>query len=267
MPPQTLPPGETLEVRSEDGSALEVRTNPSHPDTCWITAPGDIVPPDPVSHICRIAVFQKSTGQIAVRNSLSGGYAEEMIPAPDPSGEQLVFDGDIWSFRGGYWKSTTAATAVWGGTGDVPLGGDWGAGEAPAYARIDNRSYGNGWVFRFETGYTPEYWLGGEADQTPIAGPWGEGPTPSFVGMVIPAAGQIWINSAPHGGEFRIDGISQPGDRFIGAQVSTAAACGLIRVRAGEWSVWADINAINPNHPGMTFSYGAPGDTPLAGNF
>ena len=260
-----LPPGETLEVKSSDGSALEVRQNPSHPESCQISAPGSAIPPDPASS-CRIAVFQRSAGMIAIRNSLSGGYAEEMCPAPDPSGIQVVFDGDIWSFRNGYWKATSGDTAIWGGTGDVPLGGDFGAGESPAYARFDPRSYGPGWVFRFERGYVPEYWLGGEANEMPIAGPWGEGPTPAFVGMVIPG-GSLWINCAPHGREFRIHGIQQAGDYFIGAKVSDAHPCGLIRVRDGVWSVWNNIAEVNPSHPDLTFTYGAPGDEPLAGNF
>jgi hypothetical protein len=266
MNPITLLPGDSLEVRSSDGSALEVAANPNHPDVVTLAAQGAVIPPEPLpSGACRIAVFQASSGLLAIRNSLTGGYADEVIPAPDPHGQPVVIGSEIWSLNDGVWTAPSGAKQQFGQAEDYGLGGQFGSSLGKAVCRTEDRYGSQGRLFKFGSGaYVPEYWIGSGRQELSFSHCWGEGSTPHFVGQAYP--GGLWLIRAPHGSERRFEFDFKQGDWVVSARFDGTHA-GLALVRAGVWSVWYNLDQWNPFHCDHQFSYGAPGDVPLAGNF
>jgi hypothetical protein len=266
MNPITLLPGDSLEVRSSDGSALSVAANPNHPDVVTLSAQGEVIPPEPLpSGACRIAVFQPSTGMLAIRNSLSGGYADEVIYAPDAHGQPVVIGSEIWSFRDGTWTSPSGERSQFGQAADYGLGGRFGTALTKCVSRREDRYDSQGRVFKFSSGsYVPEYWIGAGPEELSFSHCWGQGSTPDFIGQAYP--GGLWILRAPHGLERRFEFDFQQGDWIVSARFDGTNP-GLARVRQGTWSIWYNLNQWNPNHADLTFSYGSPADFPLAGQF
>jgi hypothetical protein len=262
-----LLPGDSVTVRSSDGSALNYTGNPLHADSLSISVSGGgVIPPEPQG-ACSIAVFQPSTGQLAIRHTLTAGYADEMHPSPDPHGQPVTIGEQIWSFRDGVWTSPSGSQQQFGQPGDYGLGGQFGSTWGKCVCRA-GAPYQDGTPSRefiFAPGaYVSKYMIGSGPAELAFAHCWGEGPTPWFIGQAYP--GGLWLIRAPHGSDRRFEFDYQQGDSIVSA-LFDGTHPGIARVRAASWSIWFNLDSLNPNHPDATFQYGNAGDTPLAGQF